>query len=87
MKNTPTTPWLTLAVLALAACAKQSPDTTTPSATTTSGVKCQGINSCKGMGQCNGPDHSCGKHTPCKGQGWLTVADAQACTAKGGTLL
>ncbi|MFO0632946.1 MAG: hypothetical protein U0168_08865 [Nannocystaceae bacterium] len=78
---------LALAALAFGACTKQAPQTAAPDATTTSGVRCQGINSCKGMGQCNGPGHSCGKHTPCKGQGWLVVEDADACAAKGGTLL
>lgn len=78
---------LVLAIAALAACAKQAPETTAPSGATTSGVRCQGINSCKGMGECSFADHSCGKHTPCKGQGWLTVTDADACAAKGGKVL
>ena len=49
-------------------------------------VKCLGINSCKGQGTCATADHSCGKHTPCKGQGWLSVS-AEECAAKGGKVL
>jgi uncharacterized membrane protein len=51
------------------------------------GVKCFGVNSCKGQGTCATADHSCGKHTPCKGQGWLPLDSAAECTAKGGKVL
>lgn len=86
MSHPQTASVLLLAVAALAACAKQT-STTAPVADTHGGVRCLGINSCKGMGECSYADHSCGKHTPCKGQGWLTVQDADACAARGGTVL
>jgi uncharacterized membrane protein len=75
------------AVLGLIACASQSPTPAAPSGTTSSSVKCQGINSCKGQAECAGPGHPCGKHTACKGQGWLTVPSAEECKARGGTVL
>lgn len=78
---------LVLAIAALAACGKQPESTHAPSGTTSSRVRCQGINSCRGKGECNAPGHTCGKHTPCKGQGWLTVDDADTCHARGGTVL
>ncbi len=65
------------------ASAEESPDTV---------VKCQGINDCKGQGQCGGvhPDggglHACEGQNDCKGQGWIEVANRD-CTARGGTRL
>ena len=56
-------------------------------ASKTDGVKCQGINPCKGKAECKGAGHECGKHTPCKGKGWVTVKDADECKAKGGTVI
>jgi hypothetical protein len=50
-------------------------------------VRCLGVNECAAKGECATATHSCGKHTPCKGQGWVTVASAQACTARGGKVL
>jgi hypothetical protein len=51
------------------------------------GVKCLGINECKGQGGCAVPDgHSCAGQNECKGKGWVKVSAAD-CTAKGGTVL
>jgi hypothetical protein len=74
------------AVAGLFACAS-SPQPVAPSGTTASSVRCQGINSCRGQGECSAADHPCGKHTACKGQGWLTVPSAAECTARGGKVL
>lgn len=73
-------------VASLIGCAS-TPKANAPSGTTTASVKCQGINSCKGQGECAGPGHPCGKHTSCKGQGWLTTPSAEECAAKGGKVL
>jgi hypothetical protein len=74
------------AVAALAGCASNQP-APAASGTTAESVRCLGINSCHGQGECATADHSCGKHTPCKGQGWLSVDSAEACTSQGGKIL
>ena len=52
-------------------------------------VKCQGINSCAGKGECGAADgsHDCGGKNSCKGKGWIKVDSAEECTEKGGTVL
>ena len=51
------------------------------------GVKCAGINSCGGKGECAAADgsHDCGGKNSCKGKGWVKVESAEACADKGGT--
>ncbi len=48
-------------------------------------VHCQGINSCKGKGECGGATHDCAGKNECKGKGWIETSDAD-CKAKGGTV-
>ena len=48
------------------------------------GVKCVGANSCKGHSACKTATSSCKGLNACKGQGWVSTADAAACTAAGG---
>jgi hypothetical protein len=48
-------------------------------------VHCQGINSCKGHGECAGVGHDCAGKNECKGKGWITTTEAD-CKAKGGTV-
>jgi hypothetical protein len=43
------------------------------------GVKCSGINACKGLGE-DGTN-------ACKGQGWVTSASADECVNAGGTVV
>jgi uncharacterized membrane protein len=50
------------------------------------GVKCEGINSCKGTSKCATATTSCAGHNACKGQGWIMVASAEECTKQGGTV-
>ncbi len=52
-------------------------------------VKCTGINSCKGTGQCGAADgsHACAGHNECKGKGWVKVKSAEECEEKGGTVV
>lgn len=51
-------------------------------------VKCQGINSCSGKGECGAADgsHDCGGKNSCKGKGWVKTS-AEECKEKGGTVL
>ena len=52
-------------------------------------VMCGGINECAGKGECAAADgsHSCGGKNGCKGKGWVTVASAEECEKKGGTVV
>lgn len=49
-------------------------------------VNCAGINSCKGQGSCAGNDNACKAMNSCKGKGYIEVATADECKAKGGTV-
>ncbi len=51
------------------------------------GVKCSGINSCKGQSACQTALSSCKGQNACKGQGWNEVSTAAECTSKGGKVL
>jgi len=53
------------------------------------GVKCSGINECKGKGECGAADgsHSCKGKNECKGKGWVNSANAKACTDKKGAVV
>jgi len=48
------------------------------------GVKCTGINSCKGSSECKTAKSECKGHNSCKGQGWVSTKTAKECTDKGG---
>lgn len=50
------------------------------------GVKCVGINSCKGHGECKTAKNECKGLNSCKGQGWSMAKSAKACTDAGGTV-
>ncbi len=52
-------------------------------------VKCAGINSCGGKGECAAADgsHDCGGKNSCKGKGWVHIDSAKECTDQGGTVL
>ena len=56
------------------------------SKSTSSKVKCAGVNDCKGKGECSQADHSCAGNNGCKGKGWVTMDSEKACKAKGGTV-
>ncbi len=47
-------------------------------------VHCEGVNECKGKGECGGAGHDCAGNNQCKGKGWISLSDAE-CKAKGGT--
>jgi mercuric ion transport protein len=49
------------------------------------GVRCLGINSCKGTTACSTKSNACNGQNDCKGKGWLSVESETECTAKGGT--
>jgi hypothetical protein len=48
-------------------------------------VHCEGVNECKGHGECGGATHDCGGKNACKGKGWISLSEAE-CKAKGGTV-
>jgi len=52
-------------------------------------VKCSGVNSCKGHGECASADgsHACAGKNECKGTGWVKVKSEKECTDKGGTVV
>ncbi len=50
-------------------------------------MKCQGANSCKGMGACSSAGHGCAGKNDCKGKGWIHVGSEKECKDKGGTVV
>jgi len=51
------------------------------------GVKCAGINSCKGQSECATAGSSCKGQNACKGQGWEKKASKEECEAAGGKVM
>jgi len=51
------------------------------------GVKCMGINSCKGHSECATAGSSCKGQNACKGQGWKMKASKEECEAAGGKVM
>ena len=62
-------------------------DKAPPKKTTSTKVKCAGVNECKGKGECGGATHACAGHNACKGKGWVTKDSDQACKDAGGTVV
>jgi len=48
-------------------------------------VKCYGVNSCRGHGQCAAAANDCAGKNSCKGKGWLKLSAAE-CRNRGGTV-
>ena len=55
--------------------------------TADAGVKCAGLNSCKGHSECKTAKSECKGLNSCKGQGWTSAKTAKACTDGGGKVL
>ncbi|HJV62305.1 MAG TPA: hypothetical protein VJ743_15260 [Albitalea sp.] len=51
------------------------------------GVKCAGINSCKGSSECATAKSQCKGLNGCKGEGWVSKKSAGECSAAGGTVI
>ena len=51
------------------------------------GVKCMGINSCKGHGACKTASNECKGHNACKGKGWVSTSSEKECMDKGGKVV
>lgn len=49
-------------------------------------VKCEGVNSCKGHGQCKTSMNACKGMNSCKGKGVMEMSEAD-CKAKGGKMI
>ena len=47
-------------------------------------VHCEGVNECKGKGECGGASHDCAGKNGCKGKGWVEMSPDD-CKGKGGT--
>ena len=60
---------------------------TASSAGMDAGVKCAGVNSCKGHSECKTASHECKGMNSCKGDGWVTKKSAEACTSAGGQVV
>ena len=54
-----------------------------------SGLRCAGINDCKGTSECAGPDgeNDCQGMNECKGEGGVSVHSEEECTSKDGTII
>lgn len=50
------------------------------------GVKCVGINGCKGQSECKTASNECKGMNSCKGHGWVSKASKDECTKAGGTV-
>ena len=59
----------------------------TASAASDGGVKCAGVNSCKGHSECKTATSECKGENGCKGEGWVTKKTAAECTAAGGKVI
>ena len=51
------------------------------------GVKCSGVNACKGQSACKGAANSCKGQNACKGQGWMPAKTSLECTAGNGRVV
>ena len=60
---------------------------TTAQAADEAGVKCAGVNSCKGQSECKTASNECKGQNSCKGEGWVSKKTAAECTAAGGTVI
>jgi hypothetical protein len=59
----------------------------TTSAASDSGVKCAGVNSCKGHSECKTATSECKGLNGCKGEGWQVKDTAEECRAAGGKVI
>ena len=88
---------LTAASLFAAACTKKTDDGTSSKPATTEAkpaadektakVHCEGLNDCKGKSGCKTAANACAGQNGCKGKGYVDVASADECKAKGGTVM
>jgi hypothetical protein len=51
------------------------------------GVKCAGVNGCKGTSECKTAKSECKGQNGCKGQGWVNKKTADECMKAGGTVV
>lgn len=77
----------TLATAAAAMFIAGAAMTGAPTAAKAEGVKCAGVNACKGHGACKTASNECKGMNSCKGMGWVPAESAAACTEKGGTVV
>ena len=58
-----------------------------PAQASDAGVKCSGVNTCKGTSECKAAKSECKGQNSCKGQGWVTKKTAAECTTAGGKVV
>lgn len=51
------------------------------------GIKCEGVNGCKGLSECKTASHECKGLNGCKGEGWVFKKSAEECQAAGGKVI
>jgi len=61
---------------------KAAPET----AAKVAGVKCSGINACKGKSACATAESACAGQNSCKGKGWIKTSKEE-CDSKGGKVI
>ncbi|HEY8211833.1 MAG TPA: hypothetical protein VIG99_30335 [Myxococcaceae bacterium] len=87
MKNWKSAVMASAVAAMFAANAAHAQDAKAPAKAAAKGVKCSGINSCKGKGACKGADNDCKGQNGCKGKGWTQAKSEKACTGKHGTVV
>jgi uncharacterized membrane protein len=87
MKNWKSAMMASAVAAMFAAQAVHAGDAKPPAKAAAKGVKCAGINSCKGKGACKGADNDCKGKNGCKGKGWTMSKSEKACTDKKGTVV
>ena len=78
---------LVAGVFAAQGCKTEEARKASDAKSTTSKVKCAGVNQCSGKGACSTASNTCAGKNACKGQGWIEVESAKVCSEKGGTLV
>lgn len=51
------------------------------------GIKCSGVNACKGKTACKSATNECKGKNSCKAKGWINTATKEECTTKGGKVV
>ena len=77
----------TAAIAAAALTLALAGTTLTSPASADGGIKCAGINSCKGNSECKTASSSCNGLNSCKGKGWVSTSTAKECKKKGGKVI
>lgn len=61
--------------------------TRTQNTTGATGVKCMGVNACRGQSACRSAANACKGQNSCKHRGWSVVQTEKECRDMGGTVI